>query len=348
MSGRLLDVSWWAGAEVGEIMPLVYGARAMELFSVHCAWWVMPRTPRSRRLRTVSRINDVDPQEPVAFLEAAPGEDRVTVMLAAFEGWNDAGEAASDALKYLHRLWGAKRVGVIEPDEYYDFQFTRPEVRLTSTGGHKIKWPVTKIAKASIPDTNIDVILVHGIEPSYRWRAYTAELLAKAAELQVNYVVLVGALLADVPHSRPMPVTATCDDEELATRLTLEASQYEGPIGIVGVINEVALLAGLPTISLWAAVPHYVAQAPSPKAELALLNRIEDFLKVSLPTAKVADDAHAWERGVNELAAGDPEIAAYVQQLEEAKDTAELPEATGESIAQEFERYLRKRGNEQP
>lgn len=285
--------------------------------------------------------------EPIEFLEAAAGEERVTVLLAAFEGWNDAGEAASDALKYLHRLWGAKRVGVIEPDDYYDFQFTRPEVRLTSTGGHKIKWPVTKIAKASIPGTSMDVILVHGVEPSYRWRAYTAELLAKAAELNVNYVVLVGALLADVPHSRPIPVTATCDDDALATSLNLEASQYEGPIGIVGVLSEVALLAGLPTISLWAAVPHYVAQAPSPKAELALLNKIEDFLNVSLPTSELAEDASAWERGVNELAAEDGEIAAYVRQLEQAKDTAELPEATGESIAQEFERYLRRRGHEQ-
>lgn len=296
----------------------------------------------------MSRLEDDAPSEPARLLQKAPGEDRVTVLLAAFEGWNDAGEAASDALKYLHKLWGAKRVAVIEPDEYYDFQFTRPEIKLTNDGGRKVKWPVTKIAKASIPGTDIDVVLVHGVEPSYRWRAYTAEVLAKAAELRVNYVVLVGALLADVPHSRPIPVTATCDDDELAERLKLEASQYEGPIGIVGVLNEVALLAGLPTISLWAAVPHYVAQAPSPKAELALLNRIEDFLHVPLSTQELADDAQAWERGVNDLATGDPEISAYVQQLEEAKDTAELPEASGESIAQEFERYLRRRGREQP
>ncbi|MCQ9165784.1 PAC2 family protein [Arthrobacter sp. STN4] len=281
------------------------------------------------------------------MLGPAADGGRVTVLLAAFEGWNDAGEAASDALKYLHRLWGAKRVFVIEPDEYYDFQFTRPEVRHTSTGARRIKWPVTKIAKASIPGTDVDVIFVHGVEPSYRWRAYTAELLAKASELGVDYVVLVGALLADVPHSRPIPVTATCDDDELRERLGLEASQYEGPVGIVGVLNEVSLLAGLPTVSLWAAVPHYVAQAPSPKAELALLNKIEDFLQVSLPTSELADDAQAWERGVNDLAAGDPEIAAYVRQLEDAKDTEDLPEATGESIAKEFERYLRRRGRDQ-
>ncbi|PYI37570.1 carboxylate--amine ligase [Arthrobacter psychrolactophilus] len=282
------------------------------------------------------------------LLQPAPGEERVTVMLAAFEGWNDAGEAASDALKYLHKLWHAKRVGVVEPDEYYDFQFTRPEIRLTSTGGRKIKWPLTRIAQASVPGTNIDVVLVHGIEPSYRWRAYTAEILAKAAALNVSHVFLLGSLLADVPHSRPLPVTETCDDEVLAERLGLEGSQYEGPIGIVGVLNEVALLAGLPTISLWAAVPHYVAQAPSPKAELSLLNRLEDYFQVPLATQDMVDDTQAWERGVNELAASDPDIGGYVHQLEEAKDTAELPEASGESIATEFERYLRRRGHEQP
>lgn len=287
-----------------------------------------------------------DAMENQSIFEPTQGEERITVLIAAFEGWNDAGDAASDALHFLHTLWGAKRVAVIEPDDYYDFQFSRPEVRRTSSGQRKIKWPVTKFAKASIPDSNLDVVLVHGVEPTYRWRAYTTELLAQAAQLNVNYVFLVGALLADVPHSRPIPVTATCDDEHLRTRMNLEASEYQGPIGIVGVLNEFALLAGLPTVSLWAAVPHYVAQAPSPKAELALLNKLEDFLQVALPTTDLADDAEAWERGVNELAAGDPEIAAYVRQLEEAKDTEELPEATGESIAKEFERYLRRRGRQ--
>lgn len=282
------------------------------------------------------------------LIQPVPAGERITVMLAAFEGWNDAGEAASDSLHYLHRLWGAKKVATLDPDDYYDFQFTRPSVRRSADGGRKIKWPTTKIAKASVPDSNVDVIFVHGIEPSYKWRAYTAELLAHAAELNVNYVVLVGALLADVPHSRPIPVTATSDDDDLRQRLNLEASQYEGPIGIVGVLAELALLAGLPTISLWAAVPHYVAQSPSPKAQLALLSRIEELLQVSFDTQDIAEDAEAWERGVDELSTEDPEIAAYVRQLEEAKDTADLPEASGESIAREFERYLKRRGKEMP
>jgi len=269
-------------------------------------------------------------------------------MLAAFEGWNDAGEAASDSLRYLNKLWGGKKVASIDADEYYDFQFTRPTVRRNAAGERKIKWPSTRIYKASAPNSNVDVIFVQGTEPSYKWRAYTAELLVHAEALNVDYVVLVGALLADVPHSRPIPVSTSSDDAPLRERMNLEASQYEGPVGIVGVLSEVALLAGLPTVSLWAAVPHYVAQAPSPKAQLALLHRIEELLQVPLDTHELAEEADAWERGVDELATEDPEIAAYVRQLEEAKDTADLPEASGESIAREFERYLKRRGQDRP
>ncbi|HET8794755.1 MAG TPA: PAC2 family protein [Arthrobacter sp.] len=270
---------------------------------------------------------------------------RVTVMLAAFEGWNDAGDAASDALKHLHNLWDATKAASLDPDEYYDFQFTRPMLH-RSGGVKKIKWPATSLTKASIPGTSIDVVFVHGVEPSYKWRAYTAELLAHATEMNVDYLILVGALLADVPHTRPIPVTATSEDEELQERLGIEASHYEGPIGIVGVLSELAHLASLPTLSVWAAVPHYVAQSPSPKATLALLNRLEELLQVSLETDEISEDAEAWERGVDELATEDPEIAEYVKQLEEAKDTVDLPEASGESIAREFERYLKKRRKE--
>ncbi|WP_104138550.1 PAC2 family protein [Arthrobacter sp. ZGTC131] len=282
------------------------------------------------------------------LLQPVPEGQRITVMLAAFEGWNDAGEAASDALRYLNKLWGGKKVGSIDADEYYDFQFTRPTVRRTASGERKIKWPSTRIYKASAPGTNVDVIFIQGTEPSYKWRAYTAELLVHAEALHVDYVILVGALLADVPHSRPIPVSTSTDDSALRERLNLEASQYEGPVGIVGVLSEVSLLAGIPTVSLWAAVPHYVAQAPSPKAQLALLHRIEELLQVPLDTHELAEESDAWERGVNELATEDPEIAAYVRQLEEAKDTADLPEASGESIAREFERYLKRRGKDKP
>ncbi|MFF2243699.1 PAC2 family protein [Arthrobacter sp. NPDC058130] len=297
---------------------------------------------------------EADPTEPGAVSEPerlllpVPEGRRITVMLAAFEGWNDAGEAASDALRYLNKLWGGKKAAAIDADEYYDFQFTRPTIRRTAAGERKIKWPSTRIFKASVPDSNVDVIFVQGTEPSYKWRAYTAELLVHAEALHVDYVILVGALLADVPHSRPIPVSASTDDAALRERMDLEASQYEGPVGIVGVLAEVSLLAGLPTVSLWAAVPHYVAQAPSPKAQLALLHRIEELLQVPLDTTELVEEADAWERGVDELATEDPEIAAYVRQLEEAKDTADLPEASGESIAREFERYLKRRGKDKP
>ena len=297
---------------------------------------------------------EADPTEPGAvseperLLQPVPEGRRITVMLAAFEGWNDAGEAASDALRYLNKLWGGKKVASIDADEYYDFQFTRPTIRRTASGERKIKWPSTRIFKASVPDSNVDAIFVQGTEPSYKWRAYTAELLVHAEAMRVDCVILVGALLADVPHSRPIPVSTSTDDNALRERMDLEASQYEGPVGIVGVLGEVSLLAGLPTVSLWAAVPHYVAQAPSPKAQLAILHRIEELLQVPLDTQELVEEADAWERGVDELATEDPEIAAYVRQLEEAKDTAELPEASGESIAREFERYLKRRGKDKP
>jgi len=282
------------------------------------------------------------------FPQAKTGEAprRYTVMLAAFEGWNDAGEAATDAVKYLSRLWESHKVATVDPDLYYDFQFTRPVVHRTGSGERRIKWPTTKLTRSSVPDAPLDIIFVHGVEPSYRWRAYTAELLAHAEELGVDCIILVGALLADVPHSRPIPVTVTSDDDDVRRALNTETSQYEGPTGIVGVLADVASLAGIPTMSVWAAVPHYVGQSPSPKAELALLHRLEDILQVPLEVSVLSEEAEAWERGVDELATEDPEVAAYVRQLEEAKDTAELPEATGESIAREFERYLKKRRKE--
>ena len=279
---------------------------------------------------------------PALFPERDAGR-RITVMLAAFEGWNDAGEAASDALKFLGTQWDGEKISTIDADEFYDFQFTRPVIRRDSSGQRRIKWPTTRISRASVPGSDLDVILVHGVEPSYKWRAYTAELVGMAKELEVDCLVLVGALLADVPHTRPIPITVSSDDDLVRESLNVESSTYEGPIGIVGVLAEVGQLADIPTLSMWAAVPHYVGQSPSPKAQLALLNRLEELLHVSLDTQALAEEAEAWERGVDELSTEDPEVAAYVRQLEEAKDTADLPEASGESIAREFERYLKKR-----
>lgn len=273
---------------------------------------------------------------------------RDPVMVAAFEGWNDAGEAASGALAHLERVWGARPLTELDPEDYHDFQVSRPTVALNEQGRRVITWPTTRLYWARPAGSSRDVVLIRGIEPSMRWRSYVAELLTHARALGVTTMVTLGALLADVPHTRPIPITTTSDDEGLLQQLALGRSRYEGPTGIVGVLNEASARAGLPGLALWAAVPHYVGQSPSPKATLALLRRVEELLDVTVPLGDLPEDARAWEHGVDELAAEDGEIGEYVRQLEQAKDTADLPEASGEAIAREFERYLRRRDDGTP
>jgi predicted ATP-grasp superfamily ATP-dependent carboligase len=280
--------------------------------------------------------------------ENATEGTRQTVMIAAFEGWNDAGSAATAALQHLHEVWGAEDVDELDPEEYHDFQVNRPVVTTDDDGRREITWPTTTVASAVLSPTGRRVVLVHGIEPSMRWRRYCRELLDIAEEHDVRTVVTLGALLADVPHTRPIPMTATSESIGLQAVLDVEPSTYEGPTGIVGVLQHTAAERGLQSVSLWAAVPHYVAHPPSPKATLAILARIEELLSEPIPLGDLPEDAEAWQHGVDELAAEDAEIAEYVQQLEEAKDTAELPEASGEAIAREFERYLRRRDRGNP
>ncbi len=266
------------------------------------------------------------------------------VLVAAFEGWNDAGDAASDAVTHLIEVWGAMPLAEMDPEDYYDYQVNRPMITLDEQAVRHLNWPTTRLYVARLPLASRDVVIVHGIEPNMRWRQFTEEILTLASELGVSLVVTLGALLSDSPHTRPVPVTGTSTDAGTARSLGVEPSHYEGPTGIVGVIQEACGRRGLPSVSLWAAVPHYVAQAPSPKATLALVRRVEDLLDVPVPLGDLVDDARAWELGVDELAADDDEVADYVRQLEEARDTTDLPEATGEAIAREFERYLRRRG----
>lgn len=265
------------------------------------------------------------------------------VMVAAFEGWNDAGDAASTAVAHLDREWKGEVFAALDAEDYYDFQVNRPTVWLDG-GVRKVTWPTTRLSVVRIGgDKPRDLVLVRGIEPSMRWRSFCNEILGFAHELGVEMVVVLGALLGDTPHTRPVPVSGVTSDPDLARTMDLEETKYEGPTGIVGILQEACTHAGVPAVSLWAAVPHYVSQPPNPKATLALLNRLEDLIGLRIPLGELPEDARAWQLGVDQLAAEDSEVAEYVQTLEEARDTAELPEASGEAIAREFERYLRRR-----
>jgi proteasome assembly chaperone (PAC2) family protein len=270
------------------------------------------------------------------------------VVVAAFEGWNDAGEAASGVIEHLEAAWDGTPIAELDPEDYYDFQVTRPMVELTDGETRQIIWPTTRVSVARLPESGRDVVLVRGIEPNMRWRSFCRELVGLMLELDVRTVVLLGALLADAPHTRPVPVTGASSDNGLTRALHLEPARYEGPTGILGVLQDSCGKAGLPTVSLWASIPHYVAQPPSPKATLALLHRVEDVLDVTVPLGELPEQARAWENGVNELAEQDTEVADYVRALEEQKDAAELPEASGDAIAREFERYLRRRDGDGP
>jgi len=268
------------------------------------------------------------------------------VVIAAFEGWNDAAESATGVVDHLMRVWNAKVVAAMDPEDYYDFQVNRPTVGIDDNGFRKLTWPSTHVAVASPPELDRDVILIRGIEPNMRWRQFTEELLTTVDELGGELLVTLGALLSDSPHTRPIPVSGSATEADLLDRLSLEQSTYEGPTGIVGVLQEACIRIDMPAVSYWAAVPHYVAQPPCPKATLALLGRLEDLFEVPIPLGDLPDDARAWERGVDELAEEDEDIAEYVRSLEESRDTADLPEASGEAIAREFERYLKRRGED--
>ncbi|WP_435581846.1 PAC2 family protein [Amycolatopsis thermoflava] len=267
-------------------------------------------------------------------------------MILAFEGWNDAGDAASTALEHLQLSWDAKPLAELEPDDYYDFQVSRPTVRMVDGVTRRVEWPTTRLAICHPPGYDQDIVLVTGPEPNMRWRAFCRELLGHIEDLGVTTVVTLGALLADTAHTRPVPVTGTAYDPEAAARFGLERSRYQGPTGIVGILQDACVQAGIPAISIWAAVPHYVSHPPSPKATLALLHKLEDVLDVEVPLGALPEQAEEWQQTVSEMAEEDEEIAEYVRSLEERGDAEAaitLEESSGEKIAAEFERYLRRR-----
>lgn len=265
------------------------------------------------------------------------------VVVVAFEGWNDAGDAATGAVEHLELIWDAKPLAALDPEDYYDFQVNRPTVSLIDGVSRRIEWPTTRVSVARPPGSERDVVLVRGIEPNMRWRGFCAELIGLLEELDVQTVVALGALLADTPHTRPTPVTGSAYDEESAQAYGLETSRYEGPTGILGVFQDACVQAGLPAISFWAAVPHYVSQPPSPRATLALLRRVEEVLEIPVPLGALPQQADDWVSTVDEMANEDDEVVEYVRSLEERATEVDLSQANGDQIAREFERYLKRR-----
>ena len=277
-------------------------------------------------------------------------ELRRPVLIAAFEGWNDAADAASTAARYLRDRWSARPFATIDHEDFYDFTATRPQVRLVNGLTRRIEWPETELSWAALPGTSRDVVVLLGHEPQLKWRTFTEQVVTVATELKVELIVILGALLADVPHSRPVRVTGTAADAELVRRLDLGRSTYEGPTGIVGVLHEAFSRSHLPSASLWAAVPHYVAATPSPKASLALVTRAVDLLSTTVDIEDLAIAAADYERQVNEVVAADDDVVAYVRRLESSTDddeaVADLEAVSGDALAAELERYLREQRGE--
>ena len=267
-------------------------------------------------------------------------------MVAAFEGWNDAGDAASGTVDHLIEEWDAELLIELDPEDFYDFQVHRPQVHQSEAGERLLSWPTPAIYHARPTRGDRDVLLLRAPEPNFRWRAFCSQVRGVAKLAGVTELVTLGALLADSPHTRPVPVTGSTNDPVLMERMALAPSRYSGPVGITSVLNELAAEEGIAAASLWAAVPHYLAEPPCPKATLALLGALEDAMGLPLPQGVLVEMTDAWQRGAEDLASRDEEIAEYVEALESEQDTSELPEASGDAIAREFERYLRRRGIE--
>src|SRR5438128_7235704 len=269
---------------------------------------------------------------------------RAPVLISAFRGWNDGGQGASLAGGYLAKTWEAQRFAEVEPENFYDFQATRPHVSLVEGQTRHIEWPENAFYHASIPGLERDAVLLLGIEPNLRWRTFTGMVVDLARDLGVELMITLGSLLADVPHTRPSPVTGGATDPELIERLGLQRSRYEGPTGIVGVLHDACNHASIPSVSLWAAVPHYVSLAPSPRAALALCQRLGELLGAQIDTAELEEASTSYAEQVSEAVASDEETAAYVQELEQRVDVLEEAEhlPSGDTIAAELTRYLRE------
>jgi proteasome assembly chaperone (PAC2) family protein len=283
--------------------------------------------------------------------ERRPDGLRAPALVAAFQGWNDAGDAASSALTFIGSSLGASRFATIDPEEFYDFQATRPTVRFVDGISRSVQWPEVEVHAVTAPGAPRDLVLLAGHEPSYRWRTFCDTILDLAEAIGVQSVVTLGSLLADVPHTRPVGITGLASDEALIKRVGLVQSSYQGPTGIVGVLHDACQRRGIPSVSLWAAVPHYVAVAPNPKGALALVRKLEGVVGVAVDASELEAAAGEYERQVNRAVESDPDVQAFVERLERAAAEDEEPTdpdslPSGDLLAREFQRFLRQRGRE--
>jgi predicted ATP-grasp superfamily ATP-dependent carboligase len=273
---------------------------------------------------------------------------REPVMVIAFGGWSDAGEAATGVIGHLLSSieelapGSVQLIAEIDSENYYDFQVNRPLILIDESMVRKLTWPGVQIFSVRNPFGDRDFVLVRGVEPSMRWRSFASELLDFADDLEVSLVISLGSMLADTPHTRPIPVSGTGAHPDIATKLGVEVSRYEGPTGILAVIQDGCVRRGIDAVALWAALPHYANGTPSPKATLALVNALEDFLAISIPQGQLPKEAREWEVAVNQMTSEDSDIAEYIKSLEESKDSQEIPDDDGEELAKEVERFLRR------
>ncbi|SIT75869.1 PAC2 family protein [Microbacterium sp. RU33B] len=268
------------------------------------------------------------------------------VLIAAFDGWNDAGEAASSAVAHLKDSGAYEPVFSVDPELYFDYQYTRPQAVIDGEGRRMLRWPEATILRPVDPGEGTELWLLTGVEPARAWQAFAGEFVDVALREDITGFIALGSMMSDVPHTRPISIFSGSDSEIVRTALGLERSTYEGPVGILSVLGHSADEAGIPTASLWASVPHYVAgHTPSPKASLALLERLAEITGADVPRGELATEAAAWEASIDAAAADDEEMTEYIRQLERTRDTWDSPEASGDAIAQEFERYLRRGGD---
>jgi proteasome assembly chaperone (PAC2) family protein len=259
-------------------------------------------------------------------------------------GWTDAADSSTAAVEHLEQVWTSRPVTALDPEDFYDFQVNRPIVSLAEGETRNIEWPTTRFSVATPPGTERDVLLIRGIEPSMRWRTFCGEILELCHSLEVNRIVLLGALLADVPYTRPLPISGSAANRDAAERFNLTPTRYDGPTGIVGVLHDACTRAELDAVSFWVHVPHYANNPPCPKATLALLHRVEDVLDLPVPMMDLAEESAEWEERLRAAAEQDAELAEYVRELEERVGDEGMQPLSGDEIAQEFEKYLRRRG----